>query len=154
MSFVYQLPWRSDGTGGSIVRAIINDWQVNGIFQAFSGIALHGHRRRHGAQHARQHADSGLVGPSRRSVRSAPTGVLDPAAWAQPEGVRFGTTPLNQFRGPGGWNLDFSLFRGFPIAGRQRLEVRVEAVQHDQHAEVRATRRATSPAATSCASSV
>ena len=37
MSFVYQLPWRSDGTPFSVMRAIVNDWQVNGIFQAFSG---------------------------------------------------------------------------------------------------------------------
>src|SRR4029453_17557438 len=52
---------------------------------------------------------------------------FDPAAWAQPEGVRFGDTRVNQFRGPGGWNLDFSLFRTFPIAARQKLEFRVEA---------------------------
>jgi hypothetical protein len=34
---------------------------------------------------------------------------------------------LNQFRGPGGWNLDLSVFRTFPLVGRHRLEARVEA---------------------------
>ena len=42
----------------------------------------------------------------------------DPAAWLQPVGVRFGNTGRNSFRGPGGVNLDASLFRGFPLGGR------------------------------------
>ena len=51
----------------------------------------------------------------------------DPSAWAQPQGVRFGNTGRNQFRGPGGVNLDMSLFRAFPMGGARRLEFRVEA---------------------------
>jgi hypothetical protein len=51
----------------------------------------------------------------------------DPSAWAQPDGVRFGTTTPNQFRGPGGWNLDLSVFRSFPVGGTHRIEARVEA---------------------------
>ncbi len=51
----------------------------------------------------------------------------DPAAWAQPQGVRFGNTGRNQFRGPGAVNLDMSLFRSFPMGGVRRLEFRVEA---------------------------
>ena len=42
-------------------------------------------------------------------------------------GVRFGNTLINQFRGPGGWNLDLSVFRTFPIGGKHRLEARIEA---------------------------
>jgi hypothetical protein len=52
---------------------------------------------------------------------------LDPSAWAQPEGIRFGNTRPNQFRGPGGWNLDLSVFRSFPLGGTRRIEARVEA---------------------------
>ena len=51
----------------------------------------------------------------------------DPAAWAQPQGVRFGDTRINQFRGPGGWNLDLSVFRSFPLRGSHRLETGIEA---------------------------
>lgn len=40
---------------------------------------------------------------------------------------RFGTSRLNEFRGPGGWNLDFSLFRTFTLTGSHRLETRIEA---------------------------
>ena len=42
------------------------------------------------------------------------------------KGVRFGNTERNQFRGPGGWNLDLSFFRAFPIGGSKRLEFRLE----------------------------
>ncbi len=51
---------------------------------------------------------------------------FDPAAWAQPQGVRFGNTGRNQFYGPGGVNLDLSLFRAFPLGGTRRLEFRIE----------------------------
>ena len=52
---------------------------------------------------------------------------FDTTAFAQPTGVRFGNTGRNQFRGPGGWNLDFSVFRSFPIGGTRRLEYRLQA---------------------------
>ena len=51
----------------------------------------------------------------------------DRAAWAQPTGVRFGNSGRNAFRGPGGVNVDFSLFRGFSLGGTRRLEFRAEA---------------------------
>ena len=45
---------------------------------------------------------------------------------AAPEvGARF--AGRNQFRGPGNWNIDFSIFRGFPIGGAgKRVEFRTE----------------------------
>ena len=52
---------------------------------------------------------------------------FDTTAFAQPTGVRFGNTGRNQFYGPGGYNLDFSIFRTFPIGGQRRLEARMEA---------------------------
>jgi hypothetical protein len=41
--------------------------------------------------------------------------------------VCFGTSTLGQFVGPGGVNLDLSVFRTIPLPGRQRLELRVES---------------------------
>jgi hypothetical protein len=52
---------------------------------------------------------------------------LDPAAWGQPTCVCFGNTTLGQFIGPGGVNLDLSVFRTIPLTGRHRLELRVES---------------------------
>ena len=51
----------------------------------------------------------------------------DPAAWAQPTASGSATRVPNQFRGPGGWNLDLSVFRSFRLSGTHRLEARVEA---------------------------
>ena len=31
-------PWQNDGSGyGNVAKAIVADWQVNGVFAAFSG---------------------------------------------------------------------------------------------------------------------
>ena len=37
VGFVYQLPWKTGEGDGSFAKAIIADWQVNGVFGAFSG---------------------------------------------------------------------------------------------------------------------
>jgi hypothetical protein len=128
MSFVYQLPWHSSFSGFNILRAVINDWQVNGIFQAFSGapFTVTADATTLNTPGNTQTAD--LVGSVTKVGKIGADGVYyDPSAWAQPDGVRFGTSTLNQFRGPGGWNLDFSLFRTFPLGRGQRLEARIEA---------------------------
>jgi hypothetical protein len=52
---------------------------------------------------------------------------FDPTAFNQPANGTLGNTGRNQFRGPGNWNVDFSIFRGFPIGeGGKRLEFRTE----------------------------
>jgi hypothetical protein len=51
---------------------------------------------------------------------------FDTSAFAQPTGVRQGGTGRNQFRGPGAWNADLSLFRSFPIGGMRRIEFRLQ----------------------------
>ena len=126
MSFVYQLPWQSNGNG-SILKTLYRDWQVNGIFMAFSGspFTVTADGTALNTPGNTQTAD--LVGTVTKVGKIGADGVyFDPSAWAQPEGVRFGTTRLNQFRGPGGWNLDFSVFRSIPLATRQRIELRLE----------------------------
>jgi outer membrane receptor protein involved in Fe transport len=127
MAFVYQLPWQANGNH-SIVRALINDWQVNGIFSAFSGtpFTVTADGTTLNTPGNTQTAD--LVGEVKKIGDIGAAGYyFDPSAWAQPEGVRFGNTRINQFRGPGGWNLDFSVFRSFRLSGEHRIEARVEA---------------------------
>ena len=59
---------------------------------------------------------------------------FDPTAFSQPTGVTLGNTGRNQFRGPGYWNVDASLFRAFPIgAADKRVEFRVEAFNLFNH---------------------
>jgi hypothetical protein len=128
MSGIYQLPWHSGFGNFNILRALINDWQVNGIFQAFSGapFTVTADGTTLNTPNNTQTAD--LVGPVTKVGGIGAEGVYyDPNAWAQPEGVGFGNTRLNQFRGPGGWNLDFSLFRSVPLTGTHRIDFRIEA---------------------------
>ena len=57
-----------------------------------------------------------------------------PTAFTQPTGVTFGNTGRNQFRGPGAWNVDFAMFRTFPLGGQRRLEFRFQANNVFNHA--------------------
>jgi Carboxypeptidase regulatory-like domain len=128
LSFVYQLPWTSDGSSGWF-RPIINDWQLNGVFGAFTGVPF------------TVTADATLLNTPGNTMTADLVGTLnkigkigadgyyfDPAAFAQPTCAGcLGNTVLNQFIGPGGWNLDFSLIRSFPTGGSRRIETRIEA---------------------------
>ncbi|HEU4927206.1 MAG TPA: TonB-dependent receptor [Vicinamibacterales bacterium] len=128
MGFVYQLPWRSENSGGGIARMLINDWQLNGLFGAFSGspFTVTADGTTLNTPGNLQTAD--LVKPVNKIGEIGSAGYYyDPTSWLQPEGVRFGTTTPNQFRGPGGWNLDLSVFRSFRLTGDHRIEFRAEA---------------------------
>jgi len=46
---------------------------------------------------------------------------------------RYGTTGRNAYRGPGYWNLDFSLFRRFSLTERFKLDFRTEAYNIFNH---------------------
>src|SRR5690606_34285207 len=48
------------------------------------------------------------------------------AAWGQPQQFTFGNGGRNILRGPGRTNLDFSLFKDFPINERFNLQYRAE----------------------------
>jgi hypothetical protein len=127
LAFLYQLPWQSSGSGSTLAKAIIQDWQINGVIQAFNGapFTVTASETELNTPGNTQTAD--LVGPVRKIGQIGADGYYyDPAAWAQPLGVRFGDTRINQFSGPGGWNLDLAVFRSFRLAGRHRLEARLE----------------------------
>ena len=151
-SFIYLLPWQTGRGAGGWFRSIINDWQVNGIFQVYSGsrFTVGANDDEINSQGVTQTAD--LVGPVVKLghigdppqpggdgvfgttddvvgclVCDSPGPYYDPYAWAQPTGQRLGTTTLNQFTGPGATNLDFSIFRAIPLGGNRRFEIRFEA---------------------------
>jgi len=130
LGFVYQLPWQTAGGGsyGNAGRMLLSDWQLSGVFGAFSGapFTVTANNAVLNTPSNLQTAD--LVGTPVRlgNIGSAGT-YYDPSAWAQPTGVRFGTSERNQFRGPGGVNLNMSLFRSFSAGGTRRLEFRADA---------------------------
>jgi hypothetical protein len=129
MGFVYQLPWQSTdgGYNSGLLKAILGDWQLNGVVAAFSGtpftIGANGNQLNTPgiSQTANMNGDFKVIGDIGNTVRW-----FDPAPFSQPTGVTIGNTGRNQFRGPGGWTLDASLFRSFPMGGQRRLELRIE----------------------------
>jgi hypothetical protein len=136
LGFAYQLPWQSQGSlGSSPVGWVINDWQINGVFAAFSGTpftvtasgtSLNTPNNMQTADQASEFTVLGNIG--------AAGPWYERTSFTQPTGVRFGNTGRNQFYGPGAYNLDFSLFRTFPVGGEKRLEFRVEAGNVLNHA--------------------
>jgi hypothetical protein len=128
LGFAYQLPWQSANGGNNIARAIINDWQVNGVLAVFSGTPFTVTASGTALNTPSNTQTADLVGTFDVLGNIGAAGKwFDTTAFAQPQGVRFGNTGRNQFYGPGGYNLDFSLFRSFPIGGQRRLEARMEA---------------------------
>jgi hypothetical protein len=136
MGFLYELPFGRGESGSNVTKAIVRDWQVNGIFAAYSGmpftitadngssINMPGN-----LQTANQNGEFNVLG----NIGSDGTW-FDTSAFSQPKGAVFGNTGRMAFRGPGAWNLDFSVFRGFPLGNTRRLEFRVEAFNIMNHA--------------------
>ena len=115
---MYQLPWQSTNGYGSFVKALGHDWQINGTLGAFSGnpFRVDANGASLNTPSNQQLAD--LTGTFNVTGNAGSEGTwFDPTAFSQPTGVRFGNTTRNQFYGPGGWNLDLSAFRAFPLGG-------------------------------------
>ncbi len=129
VGFAYALPWQTEGSSDrNLVREVISDWQVNGVFAAFSGTPFTVNASGTSLNTPGNPQTADLVGTFTTPGLIGASGTwFDTSAFGQPTGVRFGTTGRNQFRGPGSYNLDFSVFRIFPIGGTRKIEARMEA---------------------------
>lgn len=127
IGFLYQLPWRSDN-GSGLLRMLVNDWQLNGVLGMFSGqpftVTANGATVN---TPGNQQTGQVLSEPNQTGSIGASGTFYDASAWTSPSGVVFGNSGRNAFRGPGGVNLDFSIFRGFSLGATRRLEFRAEA---------------------------
>jgi hypothetical protein len=128
MAFVYELPYKTSAAGNRALRWIFGDWQVNGVYAAFSGTPFTITADGTDLNMPGNPQTADLNGSYKIIGKHADDGYFfDPEPFSQPQGVRLGNTGRNQFRGPGAWNLDFSVFRGFPIGGNgRRVELRAE----------------------------
>ena len=117
MAFVYELPYKTTSpAGASAMQAVFGDWQVNGIYSAYSGTPFTITASGADLNMPGNPQTANLNGELQRASATRQAGFyFDPIAFSQPTGVAFGNTGRNQFRGPGYWNVDFSLFRAFPI---------------------------------------
>jgi outer membrane receptor protein involved in Fe transport len=114
------------------LAVILGDWQLNGILSMYSGrpftVSMSNAALNGGPGNAlrpdqlRQPSISGTVGPG--------TTWFDTTAFANPIPTgatpRYGTAGRNSLRGPGYFNYDFSIFKGFQIREDMRIEFRTE----------------------------
>jgi hypothetical protein len=131
MGWVYELP---AGKGkkyanSGVARWLLGDWQVNGVFAAYQGrpFTVSAAQGALNAPGNAQTADQVKPEVERLGGIGAGQPFFDPAAFAAPTGVRFGTSGRNLLRGPGAVNLDLGVFRRFAILERVNLEFRAEA---------------------------
>jgi Carboxypeptidase regulatory-like domain/TonB dependent receptor-like, beta-barrel len=132
-SWVYQLPFgngRKYSSGSSVVNAVAGGWAANGIVTLTSGvpyfvgvsgdIANTGNVGTGGFyERANLVADPKLSNPT-------PTMWLNKSAFATPAPYTFGNLGRNSLRGDWFKNVDFSVFREFPITEGKRFEFRAE----------------------------
>jgi hypothetical protein len=125
MGFVYELPFARNSK--SIAAKVVQGWQLNGIASWLSGKPFtiggdNGLLQQSGGQQT-----INLVGTAKPGFGEAGPNEqwYDPSVFAQPTNG-WGTTGRNQFRGPGNWNLDASLFRNISFS-HYRFEIRVES---------------------------
>jgi hypothetical protein len=128
MAFVYELPYKVSSAQNKLVGAILGDWQVNGIYSAVSGLPFTVTAQGGRLDMPGNLATANLNGEYHVIGDHGPDKYyFDPTAFSQPANGTLGNTGRHQFRGPGNRNVDFSIFRGFPIGeGGKRLEFRTE----------------------------
>jgi len=136
MGAIYDLPFMKNAT--DVIGRIVQGWQVNGVFGAFSG-----------TPYSIGGSNTALNCPSCGSIRinisgdPNPVGAVgsstqpyyDPSIFSQPTGVGvagFGNSGRNRFRRPPVWNADFSVFRHMTV-GRFQPELRVEMANVFNH---------------------
>jgi hypothetical protein len=130
MGWLYELPF---GKGKSMAKsgaaaAVLGGWQVNGIMSAYTGtpFTVGASGSLLNAPNNTQTADQ--VNTSVTRLGNVGPGQLyfDPTAFAQPTGVRFGTSGRNILRNPGVFNTDLDITRYFQLKERLKLQFRAQ----------------------------
>ncbi|HYZ85086.1 MAG TPA: hypothetical protein VE621_11815, partial [Bryobacteraceae bacterium] len=127
-SWTYEIPFLKANNNLFVKYALAN-WQINGILIKQSGFPFN-------VTVPGDPANTGRTGIQRPNLVGTPrancggdqlTNCIDASAFALPANFTYGTTPKNVLRGPGLFNLDFSLFKNFPIGEKVRVQLRAEA---------------------------
>jgi len=132
-SFVADLPF---GKGKAMLNSngfaskLAGGWRINSLVAAYSGqpFSVSASNTSLNLPNSTQRADQikssvaiiGGTGPGQS--------YFDPLAFAPVTTARFGTAGYDTLRGPGFFNIDFSLFRNFAITERFHAEFRAEAL--------------------------
>jgi hypothetical protein len=123
-SFIYDLP--IGGFGPDVVRAILRDWQLGGVFSAQTGVPLTPTVSPNPAN------TTGTARPDRLADGNLPSDERSIDRWYDVSSFRaaaqftYGSAGRNIIRAPGLVNMDLLISRGFPLFGRYRVDIRGE----------------------------
>jgi hypothetical protein len=129
-SFVYQVPNRAHGSLGYLA----NDWQVSGVYRWMYGnpytinysIPGIGSTNLTGSDQGARIALTGTAPGSGWS--NDPYKMINPSAFAPPQTGSIGIESARYFvYGPPVNNLDLSVSKSFPMGGKRRFELRLDA---------------------------
>ena len=146
VNFIYQTPKVADGALG----ALVNDWQISGIYRWMSGRPYHVTYSIPGIGATNLNGNSGQ--PTARVVLTCDPGSgrsgdpyqqFDTSCFAPPQPGSRGDESARFFlHGPIINNLDLSISKAFPVGKQVRLEVRLDmfnALNHTQFTGVNST---------------
>ena len=139
-NWVYRIPIGPGmkSTGSKLADYVIGNWQLNGIANLYSGRPYHinvsgdiaNTRNRNGYMRADQVGDPHLSNPT-------PSRWFNTDAFRAPAPFTFGNSGRHALRSDGVTNFDLSLFRDFPLPGREgmKLQFRAESFNAFNHAD-------------------
>lgn len=140
--FNQELPNAFQGGAG---KFLLNDWQMNGFFVTQTGnpltVTSRNSGRAIGGSAVNPNGDamfadvnlSGNLANSGSAGENLDSYFLD-GAFSDPGRFRFGNSGRGMVRGPGQWNVDFSVFKNIPITERVRMQFRTEFFNLFNHA--------------------
>ena len=134
-AFVYDLPFgkgKRFSSGNSIVDYAIGGWNINGVLQLHSGQPFDVGSGKDIANTGNYHYGNGygyeranIVGSPYPSNKNAKDWV-NPASFEVPAPFTFGDLGRDSLRSDWYRNLDFSVFKLFPVTESKRFEFRLE----------------------------
>jgi hypothetical protein len=141
LSYVYDLPFLR---GTRLVNKLLGGWQYSGIVAIQTGVPLNvlysGFSDNAGVSNGSgpgTYAD--IVGDPEANVPSSSGDsrplLYNPAAFAAPTGLTFGTSGRNRLRHPRTTNFDMALFKHFSITEATAFEFRAEAFNIFNHTQ-------------------
>jgi hypothetical protein len=142
---VYNLPIGKGGlvlNNNSVASRLIGGWQVNGVLTLQTGLPFSVSAPDASATGGSHASRANCIGdafqgatndPAQLAGATAPGFFINPAAFSLPTAGTFGTCAPRKFHGPGIENLDFSLFKGFAITERYKVEFRSESFNTMNH---------------------
>lgn len=134
VNMLYDLPigkGKALSTGNGFLDYVLGNWQLNSIFSARSGqvynVYVGGDVANTGNVGWTQYERANLVGDPKAISNRTWDRYINTAAFQIPAQYTFGNLGRDRFRSDPFWNLDFSIFRAFPIREALRFEFRAES---------------------------